>query len=216
MTRHLLVVVAVVSCLGLAACGGNDERATSTSASASAAAAETDSPSADDIASWQTDLVSVGCLTGEADGKLGSQTEAAIEAFQSARGLVVDGVVGPETEQALSDAAVKGEQVCAEAGGGTTITVSSASYEKAFSIDSCEPTQGGTSGVVIEASGDGGLSLKIDAASGTGTIAITGGTEEDGVDLSGTVTKATVSDAAVDVAGTFKNGESFTASGSCA
>ena len=38
-----------------------------------------------------------GWDTGGVDGKFGSHTEAAVKDFQGDRGLVVDGIVGPQT-----------------------------------------------------------------------------------------------------------------------
>ncbi|MEA2857816.1 MAG: hypothetical protein QOH98_2137, partial [Methylobacteriaceae bacterium] len=39
--------------------------------------------------------------TVTADGVFGSNTEAAVKAFQTSKGLVVDGKVGPQTWKAL-------------------------------------------------------------------------------------------------------------------
>lgn len=45
----------------------------------------------------QTALKNAGFYNGEIDGKFGPQTKSAVEAFQSANGLKVDGTVGPQT-----------------------------------------------------------------------------------------------------------------------
>lgn len=50
----------------------------------------------------QTALKNAGLYLGAIDGKIGPMTKAAIEAFQKANGLVVDGKVGPKTWQLLS------------------------------------------------------------------------------------------------------------------
>jgi len=49
----------------------------------------------------QTALKNAGFYLGAIDGKIGPMTKAAIEAFQKANGLVVDGKVGPKTWQLL-------------------------------------------------------------------------------------------------------------------
>jgi 3D (Asp-Asp-Asp) domain-containing protein len=49
----------------------------------------------------QTQLLSRGFNPGDVDGKMGPQTRRAIEAFQRANGLGVDGVVGRNTGAAL-------------------------------------------------------------------------------------------------------------------
>jgi peptidoglycan hydrolase-like protein with peptidoglycan-binding domain len=56
-------------------------------------------PSAIEI---QTALKNAGYYTGDIDGKIGSKTKAAIEEFQKANGLKVDGRVGSRTWALLS------------------------------------------------------------------------------------------------------------------
>ncbi len=60
----------------------------------------------------QAELAAVGCYSGPGDPVVGPGTDAAVVAFQQARGLTVDGEPGPETLAALRDASAKGEQVC--------------------------------------------------------------------------------------------------------
>ena len=55
----------------------------------------------------QTRLISLGYLSGGADGLAGSATEGAILAFQSANGLSADGVAGEKTQKALFSAGAK-------------------------------------------------------------------------------------------------------------
>ncbi|MGV3621824.1 MAG: peptidoglycan-binding protein [Archangium sp.] len=49
----------------------------------------------------QRKLKEAGFDPGEIDGKMGPKTEAAVRAYQQAKGLQVDGIVGPETRASL-------------------------------------------------------------------------------------------------------------------
>jgi DNA invertase Pin-like site-specific DNA recombinase/peptidoglycan hydrolase-like protein with peptidoglycan-binding domain len=53
------------------------------------------------VRALQRRLRTVGADPGPVDGRFGPLTEAAVRRFQSARGLVVDGIVGPRTGPAL-------------------------------------------------------------------------------------------------------------------
>lgn len=236
-TRRALALAAVLALsLGAAACSDDsdstDEETSGTTATPATSAGRSHTEmTPEELEVWQTDLNAVGCWAGPVDGDLGPQTEEAIKEFQTAEGLTVDGLLGPATESALQEAVAAGRTVCTgggtttstTAGGststtvpaGTSVTVSAATYSKSFTVTQCTPTPGGTSGLVLTGSADG-ITLAIDAPTGTGTISIQGGDEQDGISLSGTVSSAGVSDAAVSVAGTFSDGESFTVSGSCA
>ena len=50
---------------------------------------------------WISDVHPAGLTSLVADGSFGPRTDAAVRAFQQAHGLTVDGVVGPQTWQAL-------------------------------------------------------------------------------------------------------------------
>ncbi len=59
----------------------------------------------DEVQQLQTDLTAAGFPVGAVDGVFGPATEAAVTAFQAARGLDADGVVGPQTWAALAGTA---------------------------------------------------------------------------------------------------------------
>ncbi|MFP2925027.1 peptidoglycan-binding domain-containing protein, partial [Pyxidicoccus sp. 3LG] len=56
------------------------------------------------VVTLQNKLKAAGFNPGAADGAFGPKTEAAVKAFQRARGLVADGIVGPKTWGALNAA----------------------------------------------------------------------------------------------------------------
>ena len=72
---------------------------------ASPAPAPTPGPKQLDTRAIQQTLQKLGFDPGPIDGEPGPQTTAAVRAFQKAKGLEVDGVVGPKTMQALVAAA---------------------------------------------------------------------------------------------------------------
>ena len=59
----------------------------------------------DSVRTLQSTLRELGWQPGPVDGLFGPQTEAAVIRFQSAAGLVPDGVVGPQTARAMSSLA---------------------------------------------------------------------------------------------------------------
>jgi peptidoglycan hydrolase-like protein with peptidoglycan-binding domain len=233
----LLALVALVA----TACGddssssdGSNDSAANSDAQSSESQGES-GPSSEDVEGWQTQLNAVGCYVGPVDGAIGSQTEAAIEAFQAAKGLEVDGVVGSQTAGALDDAVAAGETVCAARGDGDSgegagdraaATLESASYGPIeFLIGSCASS--GESDIELQGQVDN-LTLQVDAAeadrteaTGIGTLSVDGGTEQDGITLNGVVEGVTVGDAGnFTVTGVFGPpnfiDEEFTLTGSCA
>ncbi|MBQ8654797.1 MAG: peptidoglycan-binding protein [Clostridia bacterium] len=62
----------------------------------------------DAVTSMQQRLVALGYLTGEADGRYGSDTAEAVYAFQKNNGLVRDGVAGSKTLSLLYSSLAKG------------------------------------------------------------------------------------------------------------
>ena len=60
--------------------------------------------SGDDVRDLQQRLANVNFDPGPADGVFGPHTDKAVRAFQSAQGLLVDGVAGPKTMAALEQA----------------------------------------------------------------------------------------------------------------
>lgn len=59
--------------------------------------------SGDEVVKLQAALAEAGFLDHQRlDGQFGPRTDAALRAFQRARGLVADGIVGPKTRQALA------------------------------------------------------------------------------------------------------------------
>ena len=65
----------------------------------------------------QQRLISLGWLSGKADGEFGGATEAALKAFQKKSGLWDDGIAGPDTQQKLfSDGAAKASSPAASVG----------------------------------------------------------------------------------------------------
>ena len=77
----------------------------------------------DQVRVLQQYLISLGYLSGEADGQFGSGTERALKLFQEAHGLTADGIAGPGTQSILfsGDAMPSGSS-----GGSSSGTVSAA------------------------------------------------------------------------------------------
>ena len=58
----------------------------------------------DELESVQKALSQLGFDAGKADGKDGPNTQKAVRAFQAHASIRIDGIVGPETRQALVSA----------------------------------------------------------------------------------------------------------------
>lgn len=65
--------------------------------------------SSESVAELQRHLADMGYFNGEITGHYGSQTQEAVARFQQDMGLAADGIVGPETAQALFQGAPSGE-----------------------------------------------------------------------------------------------------------
>jgi Putative peptidoglycan binding domain len=205
--RLIQVALALAFVLLVSACGGDSDSGSSDSGGDSGSSSESPSsgdsdsgdansggsdssgPSSDEVKAIQTGLNTVGCYTGEVDGDLGPNTEAGIRAFQAAKGLTVDGVVGPQTTTALTEAAAAGETVCSESTdppptGTDTVTLAGSEYEQTFTIGSCNNR--GEADLVLQAEVNGNT-LLINASNGTGTLSVDGGTTGEGIELNGTI-----------------------------
>lgn len=67
----------------------------------------------DDLKGVQKALQQLGHDPGTADGKNGPNTERAVRAFQASATIKIDGIVGPETRQAILDALNEGSAAAA-------------------------------------------------------------------------------------------------------
>lgn len=68
------------------------------------------SMSGNDVRHAQDELQTLGYLHATPDGSFGNKTKGAVEDFQRAKGLSVDGKIGPHTQKAL-DGAVRDKQI---------------------------------------------------------------------------------------------------------
>lgn len=57
----------------------------------------------EDVYAWQRDLVEFGYVWIDVDGFFGPETAGLTQAFQIARGIVADGIVGPQTRDTMAD-----------------------------------------------------------------------------------------------------------------
>lgn len=82
----------------------------------------------------QSELRQVGCYAGAIDGVIGPETDQAIVAFQEAVGLPVDGELGPDTDAALKAAVAEDKAVCTGTPSPTSSPTSSGASCTASSI----------------------------------------------------------------------------------
>lgn len=108
--KHLILLVAAISLI-VAACSSDDSTSTTAASSASGEQTKTTpAPEGNDLESaivkeLQTTLKALGYDPGPVDGIYGWGTITALEDFQSDAGITVDGKYGPETHEALEEAA---------------------------------------------------------------------------------------------------------------
>ena len=161
---------------------------------------------ADDLKVWQNDLNLVGCYAGPVDGQVGALTEVAVHAFQAAKGLTVDGILGPRTKAALTADAAARTRVCTFTGGGGASTAGAVAaltgpaYSNSFTVGSC--ARRGSNGLDLKAQANN-LTLIVSATDGRGTLKVSGGTESDGITLNGTISSVQPGNAGTTLTGTF-------------
>jgi len=119
--------VAACAALGLLAAGCSSGSSGNSSTTTQAPTTSTTRPglSPTAVRALQAALFKVGCYSGKIDGIAGSLTTAAVQAFQGAEGLSVDGVYGASTKAKLVAAAALGTRVCTSTSSTTTTTTSS-------------------------------------------------------------------------------------------
>lgn len=71
------------------------------------------------VRALQSRLIALNFLSGSIDGNFGTQTAAAVAAFQKANNLKQDGIVGKETTNVLYSATAKGNQAASNKPAGT-------------------------------------------------------------------------------------------------
>ncbi|MBX3287131.1 MAG: hypothetical protein KF703_17420 [Actinobacteria bacterium] len=153
---------------------------------------------------------------GSSDSEGGSSTAEATTSETAAASTTVATTAAPTTAAPTTTAAATTEAPSTPSGG--TVSLSAADYSKSFTVQSCtNPTE---STLSLTATASGGLTLTIAATDGSGTLAVTGGDEQDGINLSGTVTSVGVGDdGSIQVSGSMSSGsepsEPFTLTGSC-
>ena len=243
--KKLTIILACMLSLTLvaAACGDDDDSEDATDAEGSessgedATGAEGSDPDAvshtemspEELEIWQSDLAAVGCYGGAVDGANGPLTEAAVTAYQTAKGLTADGLLGPVTESALQESVAAGETVCTTSAqnedtaesdaGAATAMISSSNYGPVtFALGTCS-LNADVSNLSIAGQAES-LTLNADASGGSGTLSIDGGTEQDGITLNGTIEAVDIdADRTFIATGEFGEpnnvGEFFTVTGFC-
>jgi peptidoglycan hydrolase-like protein with peptidoglycan-binding domain len=105
--RVAFALVLLVVMTALTACGEDDE--TTTVTVTEEAASET--PTGPAVAELQQVMTDLGYYSGPIDGVYGDETTAGVEAMQEDLGVTVDGIYGPETHEALLDAADTADEI---------------------------------------------------------------------------------------------------------
>jgi hypothetical protein len=123
--RSWLVVAAaiVVPAALVAGCSSSSTSPTTTTSTSTTSTTKAPITTAA-IRVLQTDLVKVGCYSGQVDGVSGPLTIAAVKAFQAASGISADGVYGSQTKLKLIAAVNAGKKVCVAS---TTTTTAASS-----------------------------------------------------------------------------------------
>jgi peptidoglycan hydrolase-like protein with peptidoglycan-binding domain len=96
----LLALAAIIAVVVIASNNGDDAAApgdTTTTTEAGSGASAT-------VAKLQSGLSTLGYFTGKVDGLYGAETTAAVKALQEDLGVPVDGLYGPATHEALTEA----------------------------------------------------------------------------------------------------------------
>lgn len=179
------------------------------------------------VSMMQRVLTATCHYSGAINGVYTSATEAAVLEFQKEQGLTEDGQFGPQTANAMVTAYQNRPSSCAgrlptpaatETGSTpptATVTVKGPQYAKTFEVTSCKST--GETGVSLTGGASGGFTVSLTATNGKGKLAISGGNESDGVNLSGDVSQLQVGDAGdIRGSGTFTTQGAFTVVGRCA
>jgi len=176
-TRRAVFVLAAAVLFVAAGCGDSGSSSSSTTTTTTAATSTTSAANAQTVRfdkTIQRELYDVGCYTGNVDGIMGPETDAAIVAFQRAEGLAVDGELGPETDTALQKAAADGTKVCGTtsttgtsttttAGGGTapcTATAITAALESGEQVTNYVCSDGWAAGSWTNGQADGAFILQ--------------------------------------------------------
>jgi peptidoglycan hydrolase-like protein with peptidoglycan-binding domain len=94
-----------------------------------------------DVKTLQTKLNSLGFNCGIADGDFGTKTYNAVIAFQRAKGLEADGIVGPLTWNALNGTAVPFANIARNFSAGAHIEIKPAQIERIEYVHGVEPTE---------------------------------------------------------------------------
>ena len=99
------------------------------------------------VKTLQQKLISLGYLSGAADGKFGSVTRAAVISFQKAKGLAPDGLAGRQTLTALENS---GGTAASASAGSSASSASSASDSSSPQAPSSSATASGPAGAQVK------------------------------------------------------------------